>query len=898
MPDNPFEKYIKETADPYTEYLQNINLTDSATYSEDEKECLALKEQIDALNGDIDAYNMLDAEEKDLQARLALFDTTNMSEKDSRGYYLDGGMQVFHGIISNVSESYGDGHFSISLSCATNMRYLELSQFIFKPSITNTGAFFDQPIYWDKSGNKVRLRWKHGRWSAAGATETVKVSTNSLDYYHNANVIRWADAERLFGKATNPTHPFATLDSANIISVCTTGYSFDPVIYLSFSIPDQQNEMRRMVTPARSTSPFGNDYVGLIQDYLGGQSKAMGNLLPFAWVPADILAYNTSVFGNTLLSEQLTTASDLSKLPLKGQAVLEAPPKDNFWNATNITKRKLYYVNEASAYLTELEHLKDNLEAQKTGATLFTEKYKNITDFCKEDINGCLEKVNAEINRIKPYIITDYIKPLEVNAVVTNYGTPQSGSGGGAQDSALDCLEFSDAQKYLLTKKRKDIIRNIDQDFMVIDLTYSASIAIRAYNYKLLQLDIWQAEYMNPKQICQHAADQLDWEFFADSQGNLWYRRPQYNNIPLSVYRTRILPQILKFKNDKRVNGQSIRDYIDKTSVQEMEKVFTETLPGISPVWVLIYENPYLLAQILEVDAQIESKSYKSAFFSGVDGETAYTGFDIKNDNDQRTHYYISDKEIISWNLNEKNPNACRIAVTGAWPMDQDPGAGPFILQAMGCDFDLWYHYGFSGNSVHKEYLRTADQCLPYVQSYLALQYAHILDGTIQVIGNPYYQVGEVVYIESRDMLYYVSKVSHNFNYGGQYTTTLTLSYGHFPGMWLPMTFYVTAALALSGEEAVSDADLIQKKMTMGDLSMVGGPSDTPQYQGAMTTTEVTYDSEGKPVYKQLSRVYDPSVWDRLTLAVYYGKTQAHWLNPDAAVEGGESGWTLDIKGK
>jgi hypothetical protein len=47
-------------------------------------------------------------------------------------------------------------------------------------------------------------------------------------------------------------------------------------------------------------------------------------------------------------------------------------------------------------------------------------------------------------------------------------------------------------------------------------------------------------------------------------------------------------------------------------------------------------------------------------------------------------------------------------------------------------------------------------------------------------------QPGEVVYIEDRGLLFYVSSVQHSFTFGGTFSTTLTLTYGHPPGEYIP----------------------------------------------------------------------------------------------------------------
>ena len=79
------------------------------------------------------------------------------------------------------------------------------------------------------------------------------------------------------------------------------------------------------------------------------------------------------------------------------------------------------------------------------------------------------------------------------------------------------------------------------------------------------------------------------------------------------------------------------------------------------------------------------------------------------------------------------------------------------------------------------------DQCAPYALFLLARARRDVVQGTITVPGNEYYQLGDVIYINSRDMLFYVWSIKHNFSYdGGQFTTTLECRYGHTLGEYIP----------------------------------------------------------------------------------------------------------------
>jgi len=149
-----------------------------------------------------------------------------------------------------------------------------------------------------------------------------------------------------------------------------------------------------------------------------------------------------------------------------------------------------------------------------------------------------------------------------------------------------------------------------------------------------------------------------------------------------------------------------------------------------------------------------------------------------------KDRFIIKDEHIISSTFSEHPPELTNCTVTGTIPMvggEGDLGGFP-VYTAFAADFDLWRQYGWRGDkSFHKPYFQSAEyQCAPYAVMLLSRQ------RRVTVIGNEFYQLGDVVYITHRQMLYYITKIQHNFNYQGNFTTTLELRYGHPIGQYIP----------------------------------------------------------------------------------------------------------------
>jgi hypothetical protein len=158
------------------------------------------------------------------------------------------------------------------------------------------------------------------------------------------------------------------------------------------------------------------------------------------------------------------------------------------------------------------------------------------------------------------------------------------------------------------------------------------------------------------------------------------------------------------------------------------------------------------------------------------------------------SRFIIYDDQIISSNFTESDETAfCRADVNGEVDLLGD-GPGKLGIEkqlwAGATDFDIWRQYGYRplGGPFNKPFLKDAkSQCAPYALFLLARAKRDIVRARLVLYGNEYYQLGDVVYINSRDMLYYVHDISHNFSYeNGSFQTTLELRYGHPLGEYIP----------------------------------------------------------------------------------------------------------------
>lgn len=154
--------------------------------------------------------------------------------------------------------------------------------------------------------------------------------------------------------------------------------------------------------------------------------------------------------------------------------------------------------------------------------------------------------------------------------------------------------------------------------------------------------------------------------------------------------------------------------------------------------------------------------------------------------------FIIRDDSIKSFRIEESQPDFCRVNVTGQLNFGSQ-SFGPSLLEgralwAGAVDYDLWRMYGFKTTADKKvPFLSDPEtQLKPYASFLLLRQRKKVVSGSISLIGNEYYQLGDVVYLADRDMLFYVTGVSQSFTNGEDFTTNLTLSYGRPPGEYIP----------------------------------------------------------------------------------------------------------------
>jgi hypothetical protein len=90
-------------------------------------------------------------------------------------------------------------------------------------------------------------------------------------------------------------------------------------------------------------------------------------------------------------------------------------------------------------------------------------------------------------------------------------------------------------------------------------------------------------------------------------------------------------------------------------------------------------------------------------------------------------------------------------------------------------DMDLAKKYGHRFKKISLWYMSESALTKALAVGHLSLQNVKAYTGNISMPGRPEIKLGYPVYVEHRDSFHYVKSINHSFDYGGSFTTTLSL---------------------------------------------------------------------------------------------------------------------------
>ena len=233
------------------------------------------------------------------------------------------------------------------------------------------------------------------------------------------------------------------------------------------------------------------------------------------------------------------------------------------------------------------------------------------------------------------------------------------------------------------------------------------------------------------------------------------------------------------------------------------------------------------------------------------------------------SRYVIRSNQIINLSIHAEPPPWTSVEVHGSLSPLFDPatgGGGPSdfftlpeggngLVSATAIDYDMWRFYGYKApHSINLPFFQDpVNQCGPYAAMVLTRNRSNILQGTCTISGNEYMQVGEVIYLEDRNLLFYITSVRHNYVEGQNFTTILDLRYGHSIGDYIPTYLDTIGKIIYKNQSSVDT--VIQRQDSSGNeksLGIVQLDGKNPQadflYSGTEDSNINSYSSSNQTV--------------------------------------------------
>lgn len=526
---------------------------------------------------------MLEAERKlYTNQNISLSSYKNLRKYSNNSFTMQ---HVFGGMVKSISESYSPDKTSLTVNCLDNMAWLTSSRFMEEPGLIDPRAPLEDPLTpYDiktiSSSNPVKtsqldllpenklllksglLSFDSGLLNGYNANETniyqgqyagSGSATGSKIVQHPSGLVyRWrtgvlaiaspfsatGDQSSTTASAQTPSsaqhygfsvtsHIVDNLDVANVISVMVTGQPYNMETFTQLA-----GDAMNVIRVGSSFQP--NEALSFVLDSIRKQNPFYGNFKPFRMITMSEQTINR-FSGDSFITDDVN-----SKVAILRRRKNELKRKIRILEGTNRAdiKTNAPIINMLKQEITSIENATSN-QIQSI--------YKNNGVFGGTGINAS-DLLNTNFNI---------------------FGQNQTLKTGGNIESDHDLTRAM--MKVATMRRIEDVKLNRDQNLLIVSDQYDLNPDIKAFvlNMRSSNFQMFKGTYLDVYGRCKTAAEVTLMEFFANSQGHLEIRPPQYNKTPLSV-----LNALYKYQNstDKKVVPDFLFTMLnDKTSSLKLE---------------------------------------------------------------------------------------------------------------------------------------------------------------------------------------------------------------------------------------------------------------------------------------------------------------------------------------
>lgn len=483
---------------------------------------------------------------------ISFDDYKNLRKRQENSFRM---IHVFGGFVTNTSESYSGGFYSLKVSCADNMKWLDWTSYVLRPSLADPQNILQDPltpfeIKKDSTGQAIYaqrdflyenkrllqsglLSYDSGLLAGQNANEGNiiqsqfngfgSLSDKKIVQHPEGMVYRWKQgiftatagfqivdptgedsrANTLFSQQYGipvVNDALTNLDIPNILSILIIGQPYDVESFIEQSY--EAHNKRDKTTNLTQEDPL----TGLISS-VRKQNEYYGNFHAYRTLTVDSESHNRMV----RMAGERRDANEVIK---------------------KLQKRKL----EIKRRITDLE------ESKKSGATTPIDAIigtlQRELQYIDNGISSQLDIIDESNNLLSS-------RDVKLRIGTTSTANLPLGSTEEENNELTRAIMSVGAQRRI-----EDVRLNRDKNYLIISDQYDTA-DIRPYILAINNtgIKLFDTTYTTSKQQCIAASQYLRMEFFCNTQGHLEFRPPQWNRIPLTVLKDFIALQKDSNKN-------------------------------------------------------------------------------------------------------------------------------------------------------------------------------------------------------------------------------------------------------------------------------------------------------------------------------------------------------------
>ncbi len=459
------------------------------------------------------------------------------------------GTHIFAGLVQNANDNWSDGKFVVDVRGTDNTAYFDMGQINFKPGAdTFNGSLFDPLTPFKTKFDTISSNAKSDTPELLDENKALLGTSQDTD----SPLVKF----KLGPNSGQPAHADNLVQDTSIDKssglINKVFYSPDGLVYkwkegigtlVQFGNSIDLNDPNKVGTPALTKEPFaGQDVMNVLSLLVTGQPynfanywKAVANFDGFQRDPQSQQDSAYSYY--SALKTDLTKNNIIwgNFVPFKNLSMDEqsfAKAMQSQFNAVSRNK-------DLDAKLQELMTAKAQANIFSSAAVL------NVPQ--TSVYNNAYSKAQAKVTQLSSQI-TSIIAAIQKDNQSTTSGVTAGNdvSFDSSQFNASPGTDLSDPSfrrllrrqiNYLTRRLSYNVRANADKNLFVVDDYYDKDYDIVAYEQSLADgVKLYNNEFNSIRDKIIQTADLLNLEVFADTQGHIRVRPPQYNRMPSSIF--------------------------------------------------------------------------------------------------------------------------------------------------------------------------------------------------------------------------------------------------------------------------------------------------------------------------------------------------------------------------